>query len=447
MSISMLQSKFTSLLTPERVASYDQEVYQEPTMMLIHSMSRFLYIREGDATIRINGEEYRMTEHSMIAILPWDVTQIVAVRRPVTAERIIYNFNFMNLYLRSDYNPNKQFFKLWKVMRKHPIISLGVNDGKRIEDIIERLRNEVGIESVFSECAHSVPVENFTQIYTVSLVVELLVLYNRALEKSVSEDAVAQNTVTSDKSNDGETEGFFIGDLLNYLYSHLSEKITLSRLNKIFYISQSTIAKRLKETLGYTFQELITSMRVYKAMDLLTYTDFNLQEIAQLVGMNDAAHLVHSFKSMEDMTPNEFRTNFCAAIEKKTHLKTSESSVALEVVNDILRHYEDPLTTPQSIAEKYHLTLAELNRVTLYYVERSASDFIAWLRVNKASELLVRTDMSVTEIAMSVGFKTLKTFYRYFRKHFSASPTELRERVHYQKADGTIEYNEFASIS
>ena len=81
MSISMLQSKFTSLLTPERVASYDQEVYQEPTMMLIHSMSRFLYIREGDATIRINGEEYRMTEHSMVAILPWDVTQIVAVRR------------------------------------------------------------------------------------------------------------------------------------------------------------------------------------------------------------------------------------------------------------------------------------------------------------------------------------------------------------------------------
>ena len=67
-------------------------------------------------------------------------------------------------------------------------------------------------------------------------------------------------------------------------------------------ISQSTIAKRLKETLGYTFQELITSMRVYKAMDLLTYTDFNLQEIAQLVGMNDAAHLVHSFKSMEALS-------------------------------------------------------------------------------------------------------------------------------------------------
>ena len=182
-------------------------------------------------------------------------------------------------------------------------------------------------------------------------------------------------------------------------------------------------------------------MRIYKAMDLLTYTDFSLQEIAKLVGMNDAAHLVHSFEAMEDMTPNEFRQNFTSAIERKTHLKASESSSALKVVNDILLNYQNPLLTPQAIAEKHQLSLAELNRITLYYVERSATEFIASLRINRASELLLRSELPVTEIALIVGFKTLKTFYRYFRKTFSTSPTEFRKQVHFQQADGSVDTN------
>lgn len=438
MSISIIQSKFTSLLEPDRIASYDQETNHETTMMLIHSMSRFLYVTEGKATIRINGKDYSMMPGTMIAILPWDVTQITAIEKPVTYERIIYNLNFINLYLRSDYNPNKQFFALWHRMRQHPVIHANKEEARRIHSAIERLRNEVGVESVFSDQQDKRPKEMFSEMYTVSLIIELLVLFVRALEDA-DERKKASDVVKPANASDSS---FFIGDLLNFLYSHLQEKITLERLNKIFFVSQSTISKRLKETLGYTFQELITSMRIYKAMDLLTYTDFSLQEIAKLVGMNDAAHLVHSFEAMEDMTPNEFRTNFTSAIERKTHLKASESSSALEVVNDILNNYQNPLLTPQAIAEKHQLSLVELNRITLYYVERSATEFIASLRINRASELLLRSELPVTEIAMIVGFKTLKTFYRYFRKTFDTSPTDFRKRVHFQQADGSVEMGE-----
>lgn len=436
MSISIIQSKFTSLLNPDRIASYDQETNHETTMMLIHSMSRFLYVTEGKATIRINGNDYSMTPGTMIAILPWDVTQIIAIEKPITYERIIYNLNFINLYLRSDYNPNKQFFALWHRIRQNPVIHADKKQAQHIHCAIERLRNEVGVESVFSDQQKTQDKETFSEMYTVSLVIELLVLFVRTLDATKEGDK--PNT---DCSSDPSGSTFFIGDLLNFFYSHLQEKITLERLNKIFFVSQSTISKRLKETLGYTFQELITAMRIYKAMDLLTYTDFSLQEIAKLVGMNDAAHLVHSFEAMEDMTPNEFRQNFTSAIERKTHLKASESSSALKVVNDILLNYQNPLLTPQAIAEKHQLSLAELNRITLYYVERSATEFIASLRINRASELLLRSELPVTEIALIVGFKTLKTFYRYFRKTFSTSPTEFRKQVHFQQADGSVDTN------
>lgn len=435
MSISLIQSKFTSLLNPDRIASYDQETNREATMMLIHSMSRFLYVTEGKATIRINGIDYAMSPGTMIAILPWDVTQIISIEKPITYERIIYNLNFINLYLRSDYNPNKQFFALWHRIRQNPVIHANKEEARRIQCAIERVRNEVGVESVFSDQQKETPKETFSEMYTVSLIIELLVLFVRALDDADEEKSESEITQLADASG----SSFFIGDLLNFLYSHLQEKITLDRLNKIFFVSQSTISKRLKETLGYTFQELITSMRIYKAMDLLTYTDFSLQEIAKLVGMNDAAHLVHSFEAMEDMTPNEFRTNFTSSIERKTHLKASESSSALEVINDILNNYQNPMLTPQSVAEKHQLSLVELNRITLYYVERSATEFIASLRINRASELLLRSELPVTEIAMIVGFKTLKTFYRYFRKTFGTSPTEFRQQVHFQQEDGSVE--------
>ncbi|MDY3986810.1 MAG: helix-turn-helix domain-containing protein [Peptoniphilaceae bacterium] len=423
-NISMIQSRFTSLLNPEKIASYDHETDETATITLIHSAARFLYIREGQGTIEIDGKEYHLLPHTVVSILPWSVTTIKNVQEPLFYERIIYNLNFINLFLRSDFNPNHRFLDLWQDMRQCPVLLLSEKERHHFEYCIERIREEEGTEGMLQTPKQ----KRFGDMYTIATLIQMLVLFNRGIE--------GKGQSSSEQDHLETKNGFQINELLNYLYSHMQEKITLERLEKIFFVSQSTIVKKLKSSLGYSYQELIMSMRVSKAMDLLTYTVLNLTEIAALVGFNDAAHLIKSFEAMEGMTPAAFRKNVQGK-SKNAHLQTTDAEKGMTIINEILNEYQNPNLHPATIAEKFNISLAELNRITIFYVERSAAEFIAWLRISRASEMLLRTRMSISEVAYVVGFNTTKTFYRYFMKYFSTTPTQFREQVHFQREDGT----------
>lgn len=54
------------------------------------------------------------------------------------------------------------------------------------------------------------------------------------------------------------------------------------------------------------------------------------------------------------------------------------------------------------------------------------ADYFKSLRLNKAKELLLTTNLNVTEVAYSSGFKSLSYFSREFTRKFGKSPTELR---------------------
>ena len=56
------------------------------------------------------------------------------------------------------------------------------------------------------------------------------------------------------------------------------------------------------------------------------------------------------------------------------------------------------------------------------------NEYVNELRINKASESLKDEDVSIIEIAFSVGFESLTTFNRAFLKIMEMNPTEFRER-------------------
>lgn len=57
---------------------------------------------------------------------------------------------------------------------------------------------------------------------------------------------------------------------------------------------------------------------------------------------------------------------------------------------------------------------------------RTLSDYFKILRLYKARELLITSDLNVTEICFSVGFKNLSYFSREFKIEFGKSPGEFR---------------------
>ncbi|MGI5959283.1 MAG: AraC family transcriptional regulator [Massiliimalia sp.] len=72
---------------------------------------------------------------------------------------------------------------------------------------------------------------------------------------------------------------------------------------------------------------------------------------------------------------------------------------------------------------KYHLSHVFSSRL-----HTSFSDYVNFLRLNHAKELLRTTDLSILEIGFACGFTSQRTFNRVFQEQFSMSPRQFRMR-------------------
>lgn len=97
-----------------------------------------------------------------------------------------------------------------------------------------------------------------------------------------------------------------------------------------------------------------------------------------------------------------------------------------KILNYISKNYHTRLTT-SALAEYFHLT--EHYFCSLFKKETglSPTNYINGYRMQKAAIMLRGTDISVTEIAMSVGFEDSNYFARCFKKHFGMSAREYRK--------------------
>ena len=75
----------------------------------------------------------------------------------------------------------------------------------------------------------------------------------------------------------------------------------------------------------------------------------------------------------------------------------------------------------------------ELNRVLSYQVEMSFNEFLNFIRVNHAAQLLLDSDKSVLTIALEVGYKTEKTLSRNFLQIKGRTAGEFRRKVKLEK--------------
>ena len=72
--------------------------------------------------------------------------------------------------------------------------------------------------------------------------------------------------------------------------------------------------------------------------------------------------------------------------------------------------------------------MKDLNRILRYFVEKNFSDFLNYIRVNKAGELLLVKEKSILEIAVEVGYASEKTLTRNFLKYRTMTPEQFRRQ-------------------
>ena len=97
----------------------------------------------------------------------------------------------------------------------------------------------------------------------------------------------------------------------------------------------------------------------------------------------------------------------------------------IKVIRHMKQHLQDPLDLDQiasiAAASKFHFVriFDEITGTTPHH-------FLACLRIQLAKELLLKTDLSITDICMEVGYNSLGSFSKTFSFLVGLSPVEFR---------------------
>ncbi|MBT5300959.1 MAG: GlxA family transcriptional regulator [Tateyamaria sp.] len=96
-----------------------------------------------------------------------------------------------------------------------------------------------------------------------------------------------------------------------------------------------------------------------------------------------------------------------------------------QVIQIMEKNIEEPIS-PSVLARDVGMSTRQLERLFRRYLNRSPKRYYMELRLQKARNLLMQTDMSVINVALACGFASPSHFSKCYRAHYNTTP--YRER-------------------
>ncbi len=96
-----------------------------------------------------------------------------------------------------------------------------------------------------------------------------------------------------------------------------------------------------------------------------------------------------------------------------------------QVIQMMESNIEEPMS-PADLAEEVGMSTRQLERLFRRYLNRSPKRYYMELRLQKARNLLMQTEMSVINVALACGFASPSHFSKCYRAHYNTTP--YRER-------------------
>ena len=108
----------------------------------------------------------------------------------------------------------------------------------------------------------------------------------------------------------------------------------------------------------------------------------------------------------------------------KVAQKSFEQSLTLDVLRYIDRFY--PQATLQEMAGRSRMDVYTLSRIIKRQTGEPFKTLLERKRLSQACFLLSNTDLTIEDIALSVGYENLSFFYRLFQRTYSTTPRDFR---------------------
>ncbi len=180
-----------------------------------------------------------------------------------------------------------------------------------------------------------------------------------------------------------------------------------------FFAFSGDMAEMLVPGMGFSPKRLVIP---FAEEEVLSIIDESIDIINQVSQADNILSLIQFFRIVSCFTRNNPQAD-------SDEMKISH--YVQEAVAYIESHYAENITVAD-LAEALAIDRSYLYRIFKSDTEMSPKEYLNTYRINVARSLLAETDLSVSQIALSVGFTSFSSFYRFFVRRFGCSPREYQ---------------------
>lgn len=295
---SCKMSREESYLSPGMDLSVFMHLRYLPKPPHSHQFFEILFVAEGQCENRVEGAVLKLKKGDVCFVAPDVLHQLCVYNH----ETIVYNIlvrtstfqnAFHNLYGRNDIVSS---FFTQNLYRKSagatPYILCKTESEPIFYDLIHQIVEEEQQKKMF--CSQ------YMNLLFNTFILELLRRHEQHFTVGKATDNVEAESITA---------------ILRYIQNNYQTQ-TLAETARFFNYSEAHLSRIIKKYSGRNFSEIIKTIRLQKAVELLEETDLSISEIADQMGYTDNSHFHKVFKQHYGITPIQYRKDYLAGKKK-----------------------------------------------------------------------------------------------------------------------------------
>ena len=383
------ESAFDNIVVKKRHCSKRLPAWKNDTIQL-------LYFIKGEGTLWVNGLEIRIKPGVIARLFPYHISVLEAD----TEEGVeFYHCDFpLSILMYQDVKKRFNNTEYSVVESGNFAFAVSEKDARRVEDALAEMQQEAAEKQPY--CFNLILGNLF----------RILAIFDRHSEKQFEQK--------------GPVERSTAWKALQYIHMHFNKSgMDAALVAKKFNVTLLELGHILRKLTGQGFSENLHEVRIRNACAMMFFEELSTAFIAHYIGYSSLATFYRTFKKIKGITPREYRDGMIADAPIGAHRDT-----AWKILVYLLEHYTEEVK-PRILAEHFFMGEDTIAQICMVNFGISLAELIEQIRLTYACALLAVKQLQIYDIAMAVGFNSMRTFSRCFKQNLGTTPLGYRKSL------------------